>query len=78
MRRLEFPAWCYPVFMLFGVLLALFIGGIFEKQTLNLEQQRYCEMVALNKAEPEYGWPDFKDSFDTECNPDGSVRDEAP
>lgn len=40
---------------------------------LELEQQRYCEMVALNRADPTVGWPDFDKSYDRECT-DGKAK----
>jgi len=31
------------------------------------ELEFYCEMVELNKSDPEVGWPDFKGLANTEC-----------
>lgn len=36
---------------------------------LELQQRQYCEMVALNRADPTVGWPDFHKTYDSECAP---------
>lgn len=36
---------------------------------LETQQRQYCEMVALNRADPMVGWPDFNESYDSECAP---------
>lgn len=33
----------------------------------DLTHRQYCEMVALNRADPTVGWPDFNNSYDQEC-----------
>jgi hypothetical protein len=34
---------------------------------LEMQQQQYCEMVALHRADPTVGWPDYNESYDKEC-----------
>lgn len=36
---------------------------------LEAQQRQYCEMVALNRADPTVGWPDFNESYESECVP---------
>lgn len=48
-----------------GVLLAL---GWADRDTLFLEQARYCRMVADGH------WPDYEHSFARACQPDGRVK----
>lgn len=48
-----------------GVLLAL---GWADRDTLFLEQARYCRMVADGH------WPDYEHSFAQECRADGRVK----
>lgn len=31
------------------------------------EAERYCRMVELHRADPSVGWPDFNNSYDSEC-----------
>lgn len=33
----------------------------------DLQRQQYCDMVAMNKQDPETGWPDFHGTFEQEC-----------
>ena len=32
-----------------------------------VDRANYCSMVALNKSDPELGWPDYNNSYDKEC-----------
>lgn len=46
--------------------LAWIAGGEADE---DLEQRRYCEMVALYKQDPSTGWPDYKGTYNSECRP---------
>lgn len=48
----------------------------FSSYSDDMEQKQYCEMVAMYDEEAGIGWPDFKGTFEDECNPDGSVKEE--
>lgn len=56
------------------VLGVLALGG-FKDAAEDLEQRQYCELVALHKANPDLGWPDFHGTFEQECNADGTVKE---
>ena len=58
------PAWVWWVLCLLLVLAA----GWYDRDTLFLEQARYCQMVS------EGAWPDYERSFARECTADGKVR----
>ena len=64
------------VLVLALVLLVLFVLGAMgvRDNTLELEQAHYCRMVASFKQNPNVGWPDYAESFKTECNEDGTVK----
>lgn len=34
---------------------------------LTREQAMYCEMVEINKQDPELGWPDYNHTYNKEC-----------
>lgn len=61
-------------FLLLGITVGLLIGWAMDgKHAEDLEQEQYCEMVALYRADPTVGWPDFNESYDRECaNEDAS------
>lgn len=57
-------------FFLFGVVLALAVAAMGDDPDgAQAELRQYCEMVALNRADPTVGWPDFNESYDSECVP---------
>jgi hypothetical protein len=58
------------VFLLIGIAigLALCATGTGPDE-LEVELRQYCEMVALNRADPTVGWPDFHKTYDSECAP---------
>lgn len=75
MRSRNLPVWLYPALMLLGALLALAVGGIFDKQTMDMEQAQYCLMVHdFKRSDGAIGWPDYAESYDKECTADGKVR----
>ena len=51
----------------------LFGSGPTEEE---IHLRQYCAMVALNKKEPELGWPDYDKAFDKQCNEDGTVKED--
>lgn len=54
--------------LLFGVILTLAIAAVGDDPDgAQAELDQYCEMVALNRADPTVGWPDFDKSYDREC-----------
>ena len=52
---------------------AVVIGGFKDDATM-MEQRQYCSLVALHKGNADIGWPDFRGTFDAECNADGTVK----
>lgn len=55
-------------FFLLGVALALAIAAIGEDPDgAQAELRQYCKMVALNRQDPDLGWPDFHGTYDSEC-----------
>lgn len=57
------------------LLLLLVLSSKAEREE-EVEQRQYCDLVALGKADPDLGWPDFRGTFDKHCNPDGTVKGE--
>ncbi len=31
-------------------------------------QRQYCQMVAMYRIDPDRGWPDYKETYDRECD----------
>lgn len=65
-----------------ALVVAALVAGVlaisgFEDGAQAIEQRQYCELVALHKANPDLGWPDFHGTFEQECNADGTVKEEA-
>jgi hypothetical protein len=60
--------------LMLSAMLALSWRDMLRADT-ELEQLSYCQMVALHKQDPSKGWPDFKDSFESSCNADGTVKE---
>lgn len=57
-------------FLLLGIAIGLALCALGTgPDELEAEQRQYCEMVALNRADPTVGWPDFNESYDSECVP---------
>ena len=53
------------------VFILLVMTIIFPIENENEEQEVYCEMVELFKQTGgEFGWPDYKENFDSECKHD--------
>ena len=55
------------IFMV-AAILALLAIGLMGPDEVDLEQRRYCEMVALYNQDPSTGWPDYKGIYNSECN----------
>ena len=54
----------FVVFVFFIIVL----GIIFPENMENEESEIYCEMVLIHKQTGgEFGWPDYKETFDREC-----------
>lgn len=55
-------------YLLLGVILALALTVVGDDPDgAEANARQYCEMVALNRADPDLGWPDFNKSYDREC-----------
>jgi hypothetical protein len=64
--KIVIPAPVY--YALLGVVLLLIMAvNQMAPDELELEQRQYCQMVALHRADPTVGWPDFRHTYDTEC-----------
>lgn len=61
------------------VFLGLAVAAMLDLKDDVLERdvQQYCQMVALYQNNPgeEIGWPDFRETFATDCNEDGTVKE---
>jgi len=54
----------FVVFVFFIIVLSIF----FPVENQNEQSEIYCEMVELfNQTGGEVGWPDYKETFDKEC-----------
>lgn len=63
------------IFLLVGMAIGLTLSALLGSgpDPVGLDQQQYCEMVALNRADPTVGWPDYNDNYDEVCgNAQGS------
>ena len=58
------PAWLWVP----ALVLAAGLVNYLDRDTLFLEQARYCHMVAMGY------WPDFDNSFAQACQADGKVK----
>jgi len=53
-----------------GALFILCVFASIDTETQNEESEIYCEMVEMfNQTGGEYGWPDYKETFEKECKP---------
>ena len=54
------------LFFFLFFMIVLTIG--FPTENQNEETETYCEMVLVHRQTGgEFGWPDYKETFDTEC-----------
>ena len=54
----------FVVFVFFMLVLTI----VFPTENQTEETEIYCEMVEIfNQTGGEYGWPDYKETFDREC-----------
>ena len=54
--------------LMMGALFILFVFASIDTENQNEETETYCEMVEIfNQTGGEYGWPDYKETFDKEC-----------
>ena len=54
----------FVVFVFFMLVLTIVI----PTENQNEETETYCEMVEMfNQTGGEFGWPDYKETFDKEC-----------
>lgn len=62
-------------YFLFGVVLALAVAAMGnDPDGEQAELQMYCDMVELNRQDPDKGWPDFNESYDRECTHANGTR----
>jgi len=55
-----------------GILVAICLGIIANGPTdAEIDQAQYCRMVAMHKSDPIIGWPDFHNTYNTECPKEG-------
>ena len=60
--------------IILGALVLLALSALGDKKEEDIQLRQYCDLVALGKADPDLGWPDFKGTFNQHCNPDGTVK----
>ena len=54
--------------LMMGALFILCVFSSIDTETQNEETKTYCEMVEMfNQTGGDYGWPDYKETFDKEC-----------
>jgi len=54
----------FVVFVFFIIVLSIF----FPVENQNEQSEIYCEMVLVHRQTGgEFGWPDYKETFDKEC-----------
>lgn len=63
--------WAILYSIMFGMLALKACSGPDE---LEAQQRKYCGMVALNRADPTVGWPDYNGTFDEECTHETQAR----
>lgn len=64
----------YLVLLALAFIIAASMITGFRDDSLELQQKQYCELVRLHQQDDSLGWPDYKNRFDKDCNPDGSVK----
>lgn len=62
-------------FLILGIVAGLTVSAVLSgPDELEMEQRQYCEMVALNREDPTLGWPDFNNTYDSECTHENGTR----
>ena len=50
------------------ILSALSFGSASDITDIEAQQNFYCEMVEIHKADKSFGWPDYKGIYDQQCS----------
>lgn len=58
----------HGIVLLVALIATLGVLGGLEMEDKKVEDARYCYQVALNKADPTQGWPDFDERYDSMCS----------